>query len=134
MKLSFSLEFSDKISKEDGRLIAERILESGDAWRKFQAICEAQGGYREPRMARYTHTIESNTTGKINKIDNRRLARIAKLAGAPHDQTAGVDLHISLGAAIAHRQPLFTIHSDSKGQLQYALDYLALNKDIIEVE
>lgn len=128
------LEFSAKISKGEGRLRAEKILASGEAWHKFQAICEAQGGFREPRTARFTHTAEAPGSGKIKSIDNRRLARVAKLAGAPRDQTAGVALHASLGARVGHRQPLFTIHADFKGQLSYALDYLALNKDIIDIE
>jgi thymidine phosphorylase len=128
------LEFSNKVSKGEGRLIATRILESGAAWSKFHAICEAQGGFREPKTAQFTHIIEAQRNGKVKSIDNRRLARAAKLAGAPHDQTAGIDLHTPVGSLIDCGQPLFTIHADSKGQLSYALDYLALNKDIIIIE
>jgi len=128
------LEFSDKIPKGEGRFRAEQILASGQAWRKFQAICEAQGGFREPGAAQFTHTVEALKAGKVKSIDNRRLARVAKLAGAPRDPTAGVSLHTSLGARIGHRQPLFTIHANFRGQLSYALDYLALNKEIIHIE
>ena len=128
------LEFSNKISKGEGRLIATRILESGAAWNKFHAICEAQGGFREPKTAQYTHTIEAEEAGQVKSIDNRHLAKVAKLAGAPYDQTAGVDLHTPIGSLIDYGQPLFTIHADSKGQLSYALDYLNLNKDIINIE
>jgi thymidine phosphorylase len=128
------LEFSENIPKGKGRSIAAEILSNGQAWKKFQAICEAQGGFREPRTAQFTHTVEAKEAGKIKNIDNRRLARVAKLAGAPHDQTAGVDLHLFLDALVHNRQPLFTIHANSQGQLSYALDYLVLNKDIIEIE
>lgn len=128
------LEFSNKVSKGEGRIIANSILESGAAWNKFHAICEAQGGFREPKTAQFTHIISAQDTGHIKSIDNRRLAKVAKLAGAPYDQTAGVDLHTPLGSVIDHGQPLFTIHADSKGQLSYALDYLSLNKDIIDIE
>jgi thymidine phosphorylase len=128
------LEFSKDVSKGEGRAIATKILESGAAWRKFQAICEAQGGFREPKSAQFTHTITAEEDARVKSIDNRRLARIAKLAGAPLDQTAGVDLHTPLGTLVRRGQPLFTIHADSKGQLSYALDYLALNKETIGFE
>ena len=128
------LEFSKNVSKGEGRLIATRILESGTAWNKFHAICEAQGGFREPKTAQFNHIVAAENKGKVKSIDNRRLSRVAKLAGAPLDQTAGVDLHTPVDSRIDRRQPLFTIHADSKGQLSYALDYLALNKDIINIE
>jgi thymidine phosphorylase len=128
------LEFSKKVKKGEGQLIAKRILESGEAWYKFQAICEAQGGFREPKAAQFTQSITAQGKGVVKSIDNRRLARAAKLAGAPNDQTAGIDLHISLGEPVDSQQPLFTIQADSKGQLSYALDYLSLNRDIIEIE
>lgn len=127
------LEFSANVSKGEGRIIAERILRSGDAWNKFYAICEAQGGFREPKRAQFTHCIAAEHEGEIKRIDNRRLSRLAKLAGAPLDQAAGIDLHTRVGAAIDLGQPLFTIHAESEGQLSYALDYLALNKDIIKI-
>lgn len=130
----YILEFSENIPRGEGRRLAKEILESGQAWNKFYAICEAQGGFQEPTVARYTQVVTAQEAGRIKKIDNRRLARVAKLAGAPHDPTAGVDLHTSLGTIVDRQQPLFTIHADASGQLSYALDYLALNKDLIEID
>jgi len=130
----YVLEFSDNVLKGQGRFIAEKILKSGEAWNKFYAICEAQGGFREPKTARFTHTITAETKGKVKNIDNRRLARVAKLAGAPHDQMAGIDLHTTLAKHVDCHEPLFTLHANSQGQLSYALDYLTINMDIIEIE
>ena len=53
------------------------------AWQKFQAICEAQGGVREFPQAQFTHPVTAPRAGRVVSIDNRLLARIAKLAGAP---------------------------------------------------
>lgn len=128
------LEFSPRVAKGEGRLLAEKILDSGDAWKKFLRICEAQGGFREPQVARHKRTITAPHKGKIGHIDNRKLARVAKLAGAPHENVAGVDLHTPLDVHVEKNQPLFTIHSNSTGQLSYALDYLKLNDDVIRVE
>lgn len=125
------LEFSHKVQEGDGARLAEDILTSGRAWEKFQAICEAQGGMRDIPKAKYTHMVESNKKGRVQAVDNRSLARLAKLTGAPTDKVAGVDLHVKLGEAIAVGQPLFTLHSASKGELNYALAYLAEQEDMI---
>ena len=128
------LEFAPEVDVGEGRFLAERILDSGLAWKKFLSICEAQGGFREPTYARFKHTVISPHKGVVAQIDNRKIARAAKLAGAPQDKTAGVDLHTPLDAPVERGQPLFTLHADSSGQLAYALDYLMLNDDIVTVE
>ena len=115
------------------RPLAEEALAGGAAWRKFEAICRAQGGLREPPAARFHREIPGKTAGTVRGIDNRRLARLAKLAGAPHDAAAGVDLHVRIGDVVAADQPLFTLHADTAGELTYALDYLAGQPDLLTV-
>jgi len=63
-------------------------------------------------------------SGTVETFDNRRLSRVAKLAGAPQAPAAGIDLHVHLGEAVVAGQPLFSIHAESAGQLAYALDFL----------
>jgi thymidine phosphorylase len=69
----------------------------------------------------------------VQAIDNRKIARLAKLAGAPDDKAAGVDLQVCVGDAVTSRQPLCTVHAESPGELAYAFDYAAANPDIISV-
>lgn len=128
------LEFSPDVKKGNGKKIATKILESGEAWKKFQAICDAQGGMRVPRNAPYSHVVESKERGCVTAIDNRLLSRIAKLAGAPQDKSAGVVLHTPLHSMIENDQPLFTVYAESKGELRYALSMLDQVKDIIQLE
>ncbi|MBT4879654.1 MAG: thymidine phosphorylase family protein [Alphaproteobacteria bacterium] len=128
------LEFSPKVAVGEGRKIAEDILESGKAFEKFQKICEAQGGLREPPVAKYTHSILSPQRGCVANINNRQLARLAKLAGAPHDKAAGVELHVPLRTLVDKGEPLVTIHAESKGELSYALSLLDQIPEIIQVE
>jgi thymidine phosphorylase len=113
---------------------ATEILESGLAWRKFQAICEAQGGLREPGRAPYTHTIGAAQPGECSSIDNRRIAQVAKLAGAPRDATAGVELHVRLGERVAKGAPLYTVHAAARGELKYALEFATPRADIVRIE
>lgn len=113
--------------------IAEQILADGRALRKFIAICEAQGGFREPATAPLTKVLQARKAGLFKSIDNRRLSRLAKLSGAPRSPAAGLDLHVRLGDRIAAGQPLMTIHGQSEGELDYALAYAGQNPDIIEI-
>lgn len=128
------LEFSSKIKRGEGKILATELLESGRAFEKFQAICEAQGGMREPPTARYTHDILADCYGHVVEIDNRKISRVAKLAGAPVDKAAGVVLHAQLNQTVQKGQPLFTLHAESKGALNYALSMLDEFPQIFTVE
>jgi thymidine phosphorylase len=113
---------------------ATEILDSGLAWRKFVAICEAQGGLREPRSAPLTHVVAADHGGQCAAIDNRRIAQVAKLAGAPRDATAGVELHVHLGERVQSGEPLYTVHAESRGELEYALSYALPRADIVRID
>jgi thymidine phosphorylase len=119
------LEFCGHSIPGTGKSEAWRLLDSGAAWAKFQAICEAQGGLREPGVAPLREPVVAQRTGHVSSIDSRCLARVAKLAGAPGDPTAGLDLHVQLGDKVHLGMPLFTLHSETPGELAYAKQYLA---------
>lgn len=108
-------------------------MASGAAWRKFQEICEAQGGLREPPRAAHRLDVPALRSGSVVSIDNRRLARIAKLAGAPQAPSAGIDLHVRCGDFVERGEPLFTLHADSPGELAYAMEYAAAQGDTVLV-
>ena len=127
------LEFSPNISAGGGPRVARQVLEDGAAWSKFQAICEAQGGLREPPRAALTHTVEAARAGQVVELDNRRLSRVAKFAGAPADPAAGLELHVGIGDSVDAGQPLFTLHAQAKGELGYALDYLEREADLVRL-
>ena len=127
------VELCGKANAGEGARLAREALASGRAWRKFQAICEAQGGMREPTSAPHTHPILARSSGRVAAFDNRRLAKAAKLAGAPHDPAAGIVVHVRLGDRVEFGQPLFTLHAESPGELAYALSYLEGIGDIVAV-
>lgn len=127
------LELAGAAPQGGGGPMATHALDTGRAWAKFQRICEAQGGMRVPPTSQQQQPILAERQGRVHAIDNRRLARLAKLAGAPDDKAAGVDLHVSLGDEVAATQPLCTIHAESPGELAYAFDYAAANRDIIVI-
>ncbi|MFN8583161.1 MAG: hypothetical protein U0163_19565, partial [Gemmatimonadaceae bacterium] len=126
-------ELTGKVSAGDGVRIAAKIVDDGRAWHKFQRICEAQGGMREPPTAPLSQTVAAAAAGAVLSIDNRRLARVAKLAGAPRAAAAGLELHVRLGHRVETGQPLFTLHAQSPGELAYALAYAEQNTDVVRI-
>lgn len=127
------LEFCADLENGQGYQEAKKILEDGRAFKKFEAICRAQGGFSEPKFGRFKHVIVSNQEGMVIKIDNRLISRVAKLAGAPDNPSAGVDLHISVGAFVSKGEPLFTIYAESEGELNYALHYFYSHQDVVVI-
>ncbi|RFP19554.1 MULTISPECIES: thymidine phosphorylase family protein [unclassified Duganella] len=128
------LELGRKAAPGDGVALARSVLDSGAAWNKLQAICEAQGGMRTPPRAAYTHVLTALHHGRLVAIDNRRLARLAKLAGAPKSPAAGLALHAPLGAMLSAGQPLLTLHAESPGELAYALAYAESQDSIFSIQ
>ncbi|MET3650636.1 thymidine phosphorylase family protein [Dyella japonica] len=114
--------------------IVTHALDSGAAWSQFVTICEEQGGMRTPGKAAYQQPIEATAQGVVGIIDNRRLAKVAKLAGAPHVPLAGVALETRPGQTVSRHDPLFVIHAETKGQLAYAMAYVAEHPGIVEVK
>lgn len=104
---------------------AKAALKSGRAWQKFQGICEAQGGMRTPPIANHRHEWRATKAGTLTRIDNRKIAAIAKLAGAPAAKAAGVEMAVRLGDKIDAGSLLCTVHAESRGELDYALAFAA---------
>ncbi len=127
------LELANVAEPDQGRALAEQTLTSGGAWKKFEAICQAQGGLREPPRAHRTLEILAEQDAEVVAIDNRRLGRVAKLAGAPGAPAAGVGLHVRVGDRVSRDQALYTIHADTLGELNYAREFALHNQDLIRL-
>lgn len=112
---------------------AMELLDSGQAGAKFLAICEAQGGFHEPPTAPFSKPVIADDSGLVSHIDNRRVARAAKLAGAPVAAAAGLKMCVRLGEQVLQGDPLFILHSETQGEAAYALDYIRANRDMITV-
>ena len=73
-------------------------------------------------------------TGVVSGIDTRLVARMAKLAGAPRDPAAGASLHVRVQDRVERGQPLFTLHAESLGELQYALSFVRSQLPVVRIE
>ncbi|MDD1676056.1 MAG: AMP phosphorylase [Methanomicrobiales archaeon] len=118
------LEMSGKAI--NGSEYANDMLKTGKALKKFKEIVEAQGG--DPRITSamipvgdLTHHVQTTFGGAVSSIDNGRLVRLARAAGAPKDKGAGVLLHKKLGFQVKNDEVLFTIYAEKDWKLDRAI-------------
>jgi thymidine phosphorylase len=89
---------------------------------------------REPPVSAHRHPLLADRPGRVAEIDNRKIAKLAKLAGAPEAKAAGIELHIRLGSNVTPGEPLCTVHAEAPGELAYALQYAAANPGIVRID
>jgi len=115
------IEFDPDVRGGDGFDIARDILDSGRALTKINAVIKAQGA--QPRKFVPGHLMEevcAPRAGVVTAIDNFQMARIARLAGAPMDKGAGVDLLKRVGDKVETGEPLYRIHAEFPSDFQFA--------------
>lgn len=115
------LEFDPDVRGGHGFAIARDILDSGRALTKMRDIVAAQGARAHtPTPARLSFEVCAPRAGAVTSIDNLQLARIARLAGAPLDQGAGVDLLKKLGDPVAEGEPLYRVYAEFPADYRFA--------------
>lgn len=127
------IEFDPKVKKGEGIKIATEILESGKAWDRFKKICEAQGGMKKIPETKFKKDILAKKSGKVVEFDNKKLSQVAKYAGCPTQWAAGVYLYKHLKDKVEKGEKMYTIHSNSKGELDTATKFAEEN-DIIKIK
>jgi thymidine phosphorylase len=119
------LEFTGKARKGKGAKLAEELLNDGSAYKKFVAIVKAQGGCEKKAdqipLGDFTKTITAPKTGRVAHVDNKITTKVGRMAGAPSDHGSGVYLHVHKGAKVKKGDKLFTIYSQNKEELDYAI-------------
>lgn len=118
-----ALEIGGVAEKGQGTALALKTIADGRAWAKFCDICIAQGGLKIPEIAPHSYTVTAPSDGIVYSIDNRNLARVAKLAGAPRSTGAGIRMEVRLGDHVRKGQPFFTIYAAAPGELIYAVEF-----------
>ncbi|GIV09108.1 MAG: thymidine phosphorylase [Fimbriimonadales bacterium] len=113
---------------------AERLLQSGDALRKFQQMVEAQGGdpnvVENPALlpqAPLVSELPAPETGYVAQVHPRQVALACLQLGAGRqkkedaiDPAVGVESLKSVGDAVQAGEPLFRIYARTEQTLQQA--------------
>jgi len=125
-------EMTGKAKEGKGIAMAEKILYSGKAFKKFKEIVKAQqGNLNRIKYAKMKQNIFSEKTGKITEIDNKKINMLAKAAGSPVDKSAGVYLYHHVGDAVKKGEKIITVYSETKPRINGAIGFYKENKPII---
>jgi len=117
-------EMTGKAKKGYGIKMAEEILHSGKAFKKFKEIIKAQdGNLRRLKKAEFTKDIRAKKSGRIIEISNKKINSLARAAGCPLDKSAGIYLYAHVGDRIKKGDTIITIHAETLPRLNYTVRY-----------
>lgn len=106
------LDFDPALRGGRGQARARELLEGGQALASMARIIKAQGLPPESAApGALTAEVKAPAGGFVTAIDCWRIGRIARLAGAPMDKGAGLDLLRKVGEPVAAGEPLYRIHA-----------------------
>ena len=91
----------------------------------MKKIIKSQGGNpnitpAKIRPGKFTYNYNSPKTGKIKEINNVKIAKVAKYAGAPENKGAGVYLLKKKGEKVKKGERIYTIYAENKDKLDFA--------------
>ncbi len=117
------LDFDPRLRGGEGIVRARELLESGAALASMERLIAAQGAKPAiPAPGAFRHEVNAARGGTIRAIDCHRIARIARIAGAPMEKAAGIDLFRKVGDAVTAGEPLYRIHATSDTGLSFACE------------
>ena len=116
---------------KEGLSLATKILESGKALKKMNEIIDAQGRQQKPILGKFPFLVRASRTGWVREIDNLVIAKIARIAGAPDDQGAGLYLHKKAPDSVKKGEILYTVFAPTEFKLKLVQNYVQQNNGYI---
>lgn len=115
--------------KRNPRKLAENILKSGKAEKKFRQIIGAQGGNPKLKpsdiyIGENTFDVKSNYSGTVLWVRNDQIIELAKTLGSPIDKGAGILLNKKRDYKVKKGEKLFTMYAENKKKLSNAVEKL----------
>ncbi|MDP3907811.1 thymidine phosphorylase family protein [Novosphingobium sp.] len=120
------LEFDPALAGGQGYARACELLKSGAALAAMERLIDAQGRRTTALLpGEHQYDVRAAASGTITAIDCHLIARIARLAGAPMDKGAGIDLLRKVGDGVRAGEVFYRIHAQSETGLLYARELAA---------
>jgi pyrimidine-nucleoside phosphorylase len=125
-------------SPEEGYLVANKLLATGEAWRSWLQIVAAQGGdtsvFNHPEafhQAAAKATITAEDKGYVAAMDCtqagwavQRLGAGRAKPGGPVSAHAGIEVHVKVGERVKPSQPLVTLYAEDESLLAEPVEML----------
>jgi len=121
------LEMVGKAPVGKGTEMALNLVKNGKAMEKLREIIGAQGGDPKVKIddlpiGGFRYEVKAEKSGRISHVDNKLVSKIARAAGSPKDQGAGIILHCEMGDKIEAGKTLFEIVAESEEKLSFAIE------------
>ncbi len=122
--------------KRKPRALAEKILKSGKAEKKFRQIIKEQGGNPKLKsgnipVGKDKFEVKSPRKGRVFWIRNDQIIELARKLGAPKDKGAGLVLNKKVGYPVKKNEVIFTMYSNNDRRFSSALKFLRHSEPII---
>ncbi len=122
------IEFDPDVRGGRGYAIARDILDAGRALDKMNAIIQAQGAITiDFTPGKHCFEVKAHNSGIITAIDNLQIAKIARIAGAPIDKKAGVDLIHKTGYTVTEGDIIYRIYAEFMSDFTFAKNLVTQN-------
>jgi thymidine phosphorylase len=120
------LETDPNLAGGKGEARARELLDSGAARAKMEAIMATQGpSPLQQGLGGLQHEVCAARSGSVSSVDCLRIANVARLAGAPTDPGAGVDLLKRVGDTVRAGEPLYRIYGSDSSDFAFAVEAAA---------
>jgi putative thymidine phosphorylase len=124
-------EMTGKSKKGQGIALAKKMLESKEAFKKFEEIIHAQNGRIKKLIpGKFKKDIFANENCKITFIDNKKVNSLCRIAGCPVDKGSGAYLYYHIGEEIKKGDTVLTIYSENKDKLKSAYNFYLKSRPI----
>ncbi len=115
--------------KKGGYQLAREIIRNGKAEAKLREIIEMQGGNRniKPKdlvVGEDILKIKAKKEGQMLWINNNAIVEIARSAGAPKDEGAGIVFNKKIGDPVSKDDVLFTVYAEKSRKLSRTQELL----------
>ncbi|MDD5163234.1 MAG: hypothetical protein PHD95_03440 [Candidatus ainarchaeum sp.] len=128
---------SGKAKKGRGEKLAIETLKSGIALKKMQEIIKAQGARilksSDIPKAPFSAKVHAKKYGIVSRIDVRAMIKAARIAGAPSDKLAGIQMFIEKGKKAENGSIIFEIHAENAQKLALAKKFV-LAEEPVEIK